>query len=93
MIYQGSIETDGSTKITSNKAFITIGSIIINNQARPYSFMLYRLNTAKQAALIYKFNLDAGDSIRDDDEYKLYLGESLQLVSDVKGGTYIITAV
>jgi hypothetical protein len=41
---------------------------------------------------IYELTLDAGDTIRDTEEYVLNTAEYIQLISDVAGTTYSITA-
>jgi hypothetical protein len=41
---------------------------------------------------IYELTLDAGDTIRDTEEYVLNNSDYIQLISDVPGTTYSITA-
>jgi hypothetical protein len=91
VIYQGKVALDGSTKIF-NASGITINTIIINNLDSNYVFTLNRFEEGVgiHNVPIYKFELDAGDTIRDETEYKLSSSDYLQLISDVIGTTYYI---
>lgn len=93
--YQGIVATDGSTKITCTGSKLTIHSIIINNGSLNYVLTYNRLSInlpTLTVVPIYELTLDAGDTIRDTEEYVLNPGEYIQLISDVAGTTYSITA-
>ena len=94
VIFQGHVATDGSTKITCTTTFLVINSIIINNLDNAYVFNLNRYMTGPgiHEVPIYEFTLDAGDSIRDLETYSLENGNYLQLISDVPGTTFYISA-
>ena len=87
-IIQGEIALDGSTKIVATSSAIIITSIIINNLSEDYSFILYRGNN--NIVPLYRFDLDAGDTIRDSEEYVLNPGEYLKLVTNVANTTYYV---
>ena len=93
--YQGIVSTTGSTQITCTGPKLTIHNIIINNGSSNYVFTLNRfVNDPPTFSLIpiYEFTLDAGDTIRDTEEYVLNFSDYLQLISNVPGTTYSITA-
>lgn len=94
IIYQGHVATDGSTKITCTTTSLVINSIIINNLDSNYVFTLNRFMTGPgiHEVPIYEFTLDQGDSIRDLETYSLENGNYLQLISDVPGTTFYISA-
>ena len=94
IIFQGNVATDGSTKITCTTTSLIIDSIIINNLDANYTFNLSRFMTGPgiHEVPIYEFQLDAGDSIRDLETYSLANGNYLQLISDVPGTTFYISA-
>lgn len=94
VIYQGRVETDGSTKITCTTTSLTITNIVINNLDSNYILNFNRFSTSPgiHAIPIYELSLDAGDSIRDTESYILFKGDYLQLISDVPGTTYYIKA-
>jgi hypothetical protein len=94
VIFQGHVATDGSTKITCTTTSLVINSIIINNLDSNYVFNLNRYMTGPgiHEVPIYEFTLDAGDSIRDLETYTLENGNYLQLISDVAGTTFYISA-
>jgi hypothetical protein len=91
-VYQGTIATDGSTKIPCTSGTLMITSIIINNPTIPYTITVNRLLNTTQSILLYEFQLDAGDSIRDSTSYSINVGNSIQIISDVPGSTYVISA-
>lgn len=94
IIYQGHVATDGSTKIVCTTTSLVINSIIINNLDSNYVFNLNRYMTGPgiHEVPIYEFTLDQGDSIRDLETYSLNNGNYLQLISDVIGTTFYISA-
>lgn len=95
VIYEGEVATDGSTKIICIASTLTITSITINNIASAYTFTLNRLlsPTSIFPSLVYEFDLDLGDSIRDSEQYFLSNGRCLQLISSVPGTTYYINGI
>ena len=94
VVFEGSVATDGSTKIICTNSTLTIHSVTINNITSIYTFTLNRLLSASSTfpSLVYNFDLDLGDSIRDTTQYDLITGNCLQLISDVAGTTYYINA-
>jgi hypothetical protein len=94
VIFQGHVATDGSTKIICTSTSLVINSIIINNLDSAYVFNLNRfmIGPGIHEIPIYEFTLDAGDSIRDLETYSLENGNYLQLISDVPGTTFYISA-
>jgi len=94
IIFQGHVATDGSTKIVCTTTSLVINSIIINNLDANYVFNLNRYMTGPgiHEVPIYEFTLDAGDSIRDLETYSLENGNYLQLISNVIGTTFYISA-
>jgi hypothetical protein len=94
IIFQGNVATDGSTKITCTTTSLVIDSIIINNLDSSYTFNLNRFMVGPgiHEVPIYRFELNAGDSIRDKESYFLANGNYLQLISSVPGTTFYISA-
>jgi hypothetical protein len=94
VIYQGRVETDGSTRITCTTTSLTITSIVINNLDSNYIFNFNRFSTAPGIHVIpiYELSLDAGDSIRDTESYILHTNDYIQFISDVPGTTYYVRA-
>jgi hypothetical protein len=94
VIYQGRVETDGSTKITCTTSSLTINTIVINNLDSNYVFNFNRFSTGPGIHIIpiYELSLDAGDSIRDTESYVLNTNDYIQFISDVAGTTYYIKA-
>ena len=88
LTYQGNVDTNGNTKIVNTTELIlVVNSIIVNNLNSAYNFILYR-GTPTGIVPLYRLTLDAGDSIRDSENYILNIGEYLQLVSNVSGTTF-----
>lgn len=94
VVYQGRVETDGSTKIVCTTTSLTINTIIINNLGSNYIFNLNRFEKGPGIHIvpIYELSLDAGDSIRDTELYILSNQDYIQLISNVTGTTYYIKA-
>ena len=94
IIYQGNVALDGSTKIVCNSGVLTINTIIINNLISNYTFTLSRntLFSGIPEVLLYNFELLAEETIRDTETYVLNLNNSLELLSDVPGTTFYISA-
>jgi hypothetical protein len=95
IVYQGKIALDGSTRITCTTTSLTITNIIINNIDSDYILNLNRFENGPgiHVVPIYELSLDAGDSIRDTQEYILSNNDYIQLISDVADTTYYITAI
>jgi hypothetical protein len=93
-IYQGQIATNGSTTIVCTTGRLVVNTIIINNLANDYHIILYKHIGIPEAQVvpIYRFDLDAGDSIRDTESYTLFPGNYLQITTNVIGGTYYVSA-
>ena len=94
IIYQGKIALDGSTKITCTTTSLTIDTIIINNLDSNYVLNLNRFENGPGIHIvpIYELSLDAGDSIRDTEQYILGKDDYIQLISNVADTTYYIKA-
>ena len=91
-IYQGNISTEFGTKIICNSDKMIINTIIINNTETNYiiSINTFIGNPGIHKIPIYTFSLNAGDTVRDTDEYILYKDNYLELNSNVAGTSYYI---
>jgi hypothetical protein len=94
IVFQGNVATDGSTKITCTTTSLVINEIIINNTDNNYNITINRFMTGEGIHLIpiYEFALDLGDTVRDTEGYTLNQGNFLQLITNVTGTTYYISA-
>jgi hypothetical protein len=94
IVYQGKIALDGSTRITCTTTSLTITTIIINNLGSNYvlNFNRFENGPGIHVVPIYELSLDAGDSIRDTEQYILGKDDYIQLISDVADTTYYIKA-
>jgi len=94
IVFQGNVATDGSTKITCTTTSLVINEIIINNTDNNYNITINRFMTGEGIHLIpiYEFALDLGDTVRDTEGYTLNQGHFLQLITNVNGTTYYISA-
>jgi len=93
--YQGIVSTTGSTQIVCTGLSLVVHSIIINNASSNYvlTFNRFVFDPITVSLIpIYALTLDAGDTIRDTEEYVLNNSDYIQLISDVPGTTYSITA-
>lgn len=90
VIFQGTIPSCGST-ITCTTTSLTIDDISINNSLA-YTFTLTRFTSGQGNVLIYTFDLNAGDNVRDNEIYVLNTGDSLKLTSSIPGTTFYISA-
>lgn len=95
VIYQGKVALDGSTKIICTTTSLTITTIIINNLDSNYvlNFNRFENGPGIHVVPIYELSLDAGDSIRDTEQYILGKDDYIQLISDVPDTTYYIKAI
>jgi len=93
IVYQGTITTTGSTRIPCTSGRLLITSIIINNLTLPYSITVSKFLNNGQSIPLYQFDLDAGDSVRDTEDYLLNTGDLIEILTDVAGGTYYVSAM
>lgn len=94
LVFQGTINTTGGTKIDCAYDNMIISLLVINNITANYNLTISRLDTAAGATetLLYKFQLDSGDSVRDITQYKMAKGDYLHLESTQPNTTYYISA-
>lgn len=95
IILQGDVDAVNGTKIVCTTFQLSISSIVINNLGSNYMFTLNRVNSepGSVAVPVYQFDLQTGDSIRDNEGYILSTGDYLELTSDVTGTTFYISAI
>ena len=92
VIFQGTLDGScGGTRITCTTTSLTIDDISINNSLA-YTFTLNRFTSGQGSVLIYTFNLDAGDNVRDSGTYVLGKNDYLELISNVPGTTFYVSA-
>lgn len=84
----------GTTKITCSGSSLSINSIVINNPTNvPYTVTVNIFsNSGNITTPIYTFDLDAGDTLRDTETYRLGTGDYMQILSSVPGTTFYIGA-
>jgi hypothetical protein len=94
VVYQGKIALDCSTKIVCTTTSMEISLIVINNINSNYTLTVNRFETGPgiHEIPIYRFDLDAGDSVRDTTIYTLSQGDYLRLESTQLDTTYYISA-
>jgi hypothetical protein len=94
LVFQGTIDTSGGTQIDCAYENMIISLIVINNITGDYNLTISRLEIAAGAieTLLYKFQLDDGDSVRDVTQYKMAKGDYLLLESTQPNTTYYISA-
>ena len=94
VVYQGKIALDCSTKIVCTTTSMEISLIVINNINSNYTLTVNRFETGAgiHEVPIYRFDLDAGDSVRDTTIYTLSQGDYLRLESTQLNTTYYISA-
>lgn len=96
-VFQGLVDTDGSSKIICPPGKVmTVTNIIINNPDGDYSFVMNRYMDGVPGihlVPIYSFDLKAGDTLRDTEHYRLTAGNYLQMISNIPGGTYYVKAI
>ena len=90
VIFQGTLDGCGGQRITCTTTSLTIEDISINNSSA-YTFTLKRFTSGKGLVLIYTFDLDAGDNVRDNETYILNNGDYLELTSNIPGTTFYIS--
>jgi hypothetical protein len=94
VVYQGKVALDGSTKIVCTASSMVVSLIVINNIDSNYTLIVSRFETGPgiHEIPIYKFDLDAGDSVRDTTVYTLSQGDYIRLDSTQPDTTYYISA-
>jgi hypothetical protein len=88
--FQGTIPSC-SSRITCTTTSLTINDISINNTSA-YTFTLRRYTSGQGTVLIYTFDLNAGDNVRDNETYILNTGDYLELTSSIPGTTFYVSA-
>ena len=93
IVYQGKIALDGSTRINCTTSSMVVSLIILNNIDSNYTITVSRFETGPgiHEVPIYKFDLDAGDSVRDTTIYTLSEGDYIRLESTQLETTYYIS--
>ena len=93
VVYQGKVALDGSTKIVCTASSMVVSLIVINNIDSNYTLTVSRFETGPgiHEIPIYKFDLDAGDSVRDTTIYTLSQGDYIRLDSTQPDTTYYIS--
>jgi hypothetical protein len=94
LVFQGTIDTSSGTQIDCAYDNMIISLIVINNITGNYNLTVSRLEIAAGSleTLLYKFQLDDGDSVRDVTQYKMAKGDYLLLESTQPDTTYYISA-
>lgn len=94
LAFQGTIDTTTGNKIDCPYDNMTISLIVINNILAPYNITVNRFDSenASIVTLLYKFQLDTGDSVRDITQYKMSKGDYIELLSATPNTTYYVSA-
>ncbi len=94
LVFQGTIDTSGGTQIDCAYDNMTVSLIVINNITGDYTLTVNRLEIEAGGleTLLYKFELDNGDSVRDTTQYKMSKGDYIRLESTQDDTTYYISA-
>ena len=94
LVFQGTIDTSTGTQIDCAYDNMIISLLVINNIAADYTLTVSRHELAAAAldTLIYKFQLNNGDSVRDVTPYKMSKGDFIHLESTQSNTTYYISA-
>jgi hypothetical protein len=93
LVFQGTIDTPSGSKIECSYDNMIISLIIINHLTTDYILEVYRNDiAAENDQLLYMFELDGGDSVRDVTQYKLAKGDYFTLKSSEDDTTYYISA-
>jgi len=91
VIFQGTLSGCGGQRIICTTNSLTIEDISINNSLA-YTFTLNRFTSGQGTVLIYTFDLNAGDNVRDNETYILNTGDYLELTSSIPGTTFYVSA-
>jgi hypothetical protein len=94
LVFQGTIDTSSGTQINCAYDSMIISLLVINNITTDYNLTVSRLDIAAGATetLLYKFQLNDGDSVRDVTQYKMAKGDYIHLESTQPNTTYYISA-
>jgi hypothetical protein len=94
LVFQGTIDTSNGTQIDCAYDNMLISLMVFNNQTGNYILTTKRLETEAGGleTLLYKFQLDNGDSVRDTTQYKMSKGDYIFLESTQADTTYYISA-
>jgi len=94
LAFQGTIDTTDGNKIDCPYDNMIISLIVINNITSNYSITINRFDSEISGAetLLYKFQLDNGDSVRDVTQYKMSKGDYIELNSNAANTTYYVSA-
>lgn len=94
LVFQGTINTSGGTQINCEYDSMIISLVVINNITANYNLTVSRLDKAAGSTetLLYTFQLDSGDSVRDVTQYKMAKGDYIHLESTQPDTTYYISA-
>lgn len=89
---QGIVSVTGTVIAKAKGSSIRVDKIIINNTTVPYTISLYKYNhnSGSDLVLIYKYDLDAGDSVVDTDGYLLNPEDYIKAFSSVANTTFIV---
>lgn len=94
LVFQGTIDVLSGTQIDCAYDSMIISLMVFNNQTGNYILTTKRLETEAGGleTLLYKFQLDNGDSVRDTTQYKMSKGDYIRLESSIADTTYYISA-
>jgi hypothetical protein len=95
LVFQGTIDTTSGSKIECSYDNMIISLIVINRSHLLGNYIpeVYRNDiAAENNQLLYRFELTAGDSVRDTTQYKLAKGDYFTLTSSEGNTTYYISA-
>lgn len=92
--FQGNVAINGTTKIFCSSESLSINNIVINNLTNvAYNVTVNIISVANNIkTTLYTFDLDAGDTLRDNTLYVLNTEDYIQIISDVPGTTFYIGA-
>lgn len=94
LVFQGTIDVSSGTQIDCAYDNMLITVMVFNNITGNYTLTVKRLETeaGPLETLLYKFQLDNGDSVRDTTQYKMSKGDYINLESTQPDTTYYISA-
>lgn len=94
LVFQGTIDVSSGTQIECAYDNMLITVMVFNNITGNYILTVKRLETeaGPLQTLLYKFQLDNGDSVRDTTQYKMSKGDYINLESNLADTTYYISA-
>lgn len=94
LVFQGTIDTVNGTRIDCIDDSMEVSLMIFNNILVNYILTVSRfeIENGNIETLLYKFQLEAGDTIRDTTTYKLSQGDYIHLESTQADTTYYISA-